>query len=272
MSEDRMSLNDAELDRTLLDLGRHFPYPPTPSVARVVESRLEGAARPSRSPRLRLPRLRSLGLGALAVLLLAGTVLAASPSARAAVSEWLGIPGVRVMTGGESPPSVHPGGRWDLGRRVTLGGAQARVSFHILLPDLSGFSRPDEVYLDTFPPGGRVSLIYRARSGLPQTHEAGVGLLLTEFQATAGQVFFGKTGTIVGWRSIPQGIRVGAGRGYWIKGDHLTFIYRTVNGRQVWSRVRLAGNTLLWEHDGLTLRLESALPEPAALHLAASMR
>jgi hypothetical protein len=35
---------------------------------------------------------------------------------------------------------------------------------------------------------------------------------------------------------------------------------------------RLAGNTLLWEHSGLTLRIESALDRDGALRIATSMR
>jgi hypothetical protein len=92
-------------------------------------------------------------------------------------------------------------------------------------------------------------------------------LLLTEFGATGGQVYFGK---VVGWRSIPEGIQIGSGHGYWIKGTHLTYVYRSIAGRRVWSSVRLAGPTLLWERDGLIFRLESALSEPEALRLADS--
>ena len=36
--------------------------------------------------------------------------------------------------------------------------------------------------------------------------------------------------------------------------------------------LRLAGNTLLWEHNGVTLRLEAAFAKDAALRIAATMR
>jgi hypothetical protein len=157
----------------------------------------------------------------------------------------------------------------DLGQRVTLATAEHRVSFHLFLPTLPGLGRPDEVYLDTSPPGGRISLLYRSRPSLPPTRETGVGLLLTEFRATDDQVWLGKN---VGWRSLPEGIAVGADHGYWIKGAHLIYTYRTDEGRVVWNNVRLAGSTLLWNHAGLTLRLESALSERAAIRIAMSMR
>jgi hypothetical protein len=269
VSDSRARFLDAELERALVELGRHFPFPPTPDVAHALESRLESSVRPSSLPIHRLPRLRNVVLGALTILLLvAGTTLAASPAARAAVAEWFGIPGIRITTGGAVLPPGSMGRKLELGRRVTLADAQALVTFHVLLPALPGLGHPDEVYLDTFPPGGRVSLLYRARPGRPQTQQTKVGVLLTEFQATADQVFFGKT---TGWRSMPQGIRVGADRGYWIKADHLIFIYRTLKGRQVWSNVRLAGKTLLWEHGEITLRLESAVSERVALRIATSM-
>jgi hypothetical protein len=209
-----------------------------------------------------------LGTLAMALLVVGGTI-AVSPAARAAVAQWLGIPGVRITTGMTTLPPGRLGRALQLGRRVTLAGARTQVVFHVLLPTLAGLGQPDEVYLDSARPGGSLSLVYRARTGLPATRDTDVGLLLTEFQATEGQVFFGKT---VGWRSIPEGIQLGTGRGYWIKGDHLISVYRTIDGRQVWSNVRLAGDTLLWERGGLTLRLESALSERAVLRIATSMR
>lgn len=269
MNDDTANFTDSELEQSLIDLGRHFSYPPTPDVARTVESRLQMETRSPLLPPQRFASLRKRGLGVLAMFLVAGIVLSASPMARAAIAEWLGIPGTRIIIGRTALPPVYLRGNVPLGRRVTLDVARTTVSFHIFLPTVSGFSQPDEAFLDTFPPGGRLSLVYKARPGLPQTWESGVGVLLTEFPATAGEVFMGKS---VGWRSIPKGIRVGVNRGYWIKGDHLTFIYRTIGDRKVWSSSRPAGNTLLWERAGLILRLESALPERAALRIATSMR
>jgi hypothetical protein len=150
---------------------------------------------------------------------------------------------------------------------VSLAIAQQRVSFHVVLPARPPFHHPDGVYLDTSLLDGRVSLLYRAHAGLPPTRSTGVGLLLTEFRDTDGRLVLGK---MVGWKSAPQRIMVGGDHGYWIKGAHLTY----TSGPQplVWTTVRLAGNTLLWDHDGLTLRLESALSEREALRLARSLR
>lgn len=269
MSERRVTVDDAELERSLVGLGRNLQYPPTPPIAVMVRSHLETETRPFRIAFPRLLRTRAFGLGALAVVLFAATVLAASPAARAAVSEWLGIPGVRIMVGGTEPRRGQESRDVGLGQLVTLADARSRVSFHILIPTIPGLRRPNKMYLATYPPGGRVSLVYKVGPGLPPTRRADVGLLLTEFRARDDQVFFGK---MVGWKALPQGMRVAADHGYWIAGDHLTFMYRTVTGHQVVTNVRPAGSTLLWQHDGLTLRLESALPKRAAMRIATSMR
>ena len=46
------------------------------------------------------------------------------------------------------------------------------------------------------------------------------------------------------------------------------FLYLDANGNPQPDTARLAANTLLWERDGVTYRLESALDRDAALALA----
>ena len=59
-------------------------------------------------------------------------------------------------------------------------------------------------------------------------------------------------------------VAVNGGPGLWVPGGHLVF--------EVGRQPRLAGNTLLWEQGGLTLRLEGRLTKARALEIAASVR
>ena len=278
-SRSDVSQSDADLERALADLGRRLDYPPSPDLSGVVRDRL--AAGPLRSPgrgAFSVTR-RSLAWAALALVLLAGGVLLLSPEARSAVAERLGLPGVTITHIPDIPPvpvtsepsSTGPAGDGlGLGTPVrTLAEAQSQVTYPVLVPMLSDLGDPDAVYLAPRPPGGHVALVYRARPGLPTTNEAGVGLLFTQFRGTLEPTFFGK--------GLPPGTRLEqvtlAGRpAYWIEGEPHFFIYRDRSGRQSDERFRLAANVLLWQQDGLTLRIEGAFSKEQALRIAASVR
>jgi hypothetical protein len=67
-------------------------------------------------------------------------------------------------------------------------------------------------------------------------------------------------------------VAVGDGRGFWIEGDAHVFVYRDAAGEIRSDEYRLAGNVLLWEREGLTFRLESALGKEQALRIADGVR
>jgi hypothetical protein len=94
-----------------------------------------------------------------------------------------------------------------------------------------------------------------------------VGLLLTEFPGSSPVADkFVEPGTRV------DVVTVNGMQGYWITGKPHLFGYVDDKGVSRMETVRLAGNVLLWERDGLVLRLELALPEAATLRIAASVR
>jgi hypothetical protein len=66
-------------------------------------------------------------------------------------------------------------------------------------------------------------------------------------------------------------VTVGGGRGFWVEGAHAV-AYLDRNGNVIADDLRLAGNVLLWERGGLTLRIESVLGERDALALAGTIR
>jgi hypothetical protein len=118
---------------------------------------------------------------------------------------------------------------------------------------------PDAIYAGDGLPR-RVSLVYLARPGLPNG-KAGVGALLDEISGGDGLVFVEK---LVAGRVPITRVNVNGARGYFIGGAHALQLPDEL-------RPRLAGNTLVWERDAVTYRLETALGLRRALALARSV-
>jgi len=59
--------------------------------------------------------------------------------------------------------------------------------------------------------------------------------------------------------------------GYWITGGFRLLLYKDAHGAVGQDMIRTAGNTLLWERDGVVYRLETTLPRDDALRIAASL-
>ncbi len=293
MTERRRQPTDAELERALRHLAGALDFPPAPPLAARVRGRLRERPQQRRVRPYWRPRPAAGWLAGAAVLfvaLLAGLVLLLSPSTRSAVAGRLGLRGVHISvvptlpplpahtaTPSNSPaPSTSPAPTatptttaeaLQLGEPATLAAAQAAAGFHVLVPDALG--APDAVYFDSGVPGGAVTLLYGPRADLPQSATPGVGLLLTEFRGNIEPAFFGKG---VGPGTTLTPVTVGGAAGWWLEGaPHIVF-YRAPDGQVRQDRIRLAGNTLLWEHGALTLRLEAQLAQDEALRIAESAR
>jgi len=271
---EQSQMTDPELERELTELGSHLAYPATPQLARAVRTRL--VARPARRPfwETLQPMQRRLAFAAAVLIVLVASVLLI-PDARTAVARFFGLQGI-VITSEPSPlpsplPTLPPGPlgeRLSLGQRVTLADAQGRVRFHILVPTLPDLGDPDEVYFAQPPASGAVALVYQAKAGLRPAAQTGVGLLVTEFRGDIDPGSFGK--------SLGPGTRLGEVRvrgvtGYWIEGQPHFFFYRD-GGEFRNETLRLAANTLIWEQDGVTVRIESVLTKDEVLRIAESMR
>lgn len=266
---------DAEMERALVDLGTRLDYPAAPRLAEHVRARLRVPADGSRqlagtmlepvlpAGPLRL-LVRRLAVALLALAVLAGTVLAVSPQTRTVVAKWLYLRGVTIFYT-PKPPTPHPvGRRLGLGRPMTLAEARRRVPYHILLPAALGVL--DEVYVGLPPANDHVTLVFRARRGLPRAPTTGVGLLLAELRGTP---FMGKGLSLQTQTTL---VTVNGSDGYWFSGKPHIFGYMDQNGMLRTEQARLAGNVLLWEQQGLTMRLEAAIPLQQALRIAASLR
>jgi hypothetical protein len=273
-------LRQRELERALTDLGAHLEHPPTPPIAEAVVARITAPdASRARAPRsqgwLPRPGWRRVAVAALALVVLAVVVVAATPGAREAVARRLGLPGVAIHLGGPAPttptspaPTVPggPGANLDLGRRVTLDQARTGVSFKLLVPSAPGFQRPDAVYVSEGVPGGRVDMLWRPRAGLPASPFTNAGLLLTEFRADPMVEKIAKGASNV------TAVEVSGTTGYWFAGAPHSFIYTDSGGNVREETARLAGNTLLWTNGDLTLRLEGQISRRDAIRIAESVR
>jgi hypothetical protein len=265
------TMSDAELEGALVDLGMRLAHPPTPDLAASVRRRLAQQPAP-RGPFWVAfgPLQRRLALALVALLVLAGAVLALSPEVRTAVADRLGLRGVRISQIREvpSPLPTATSSRLNLGQRITLEQVRAQVTYQILVPAALGAA--DEVYLLGVPAGGQVGLVYYPRPDLPEAQGSGMSVLLTQFQ---GDIH--SNGPI--GKGLPPGTRmedvqVNGDHGYWVDGDPHVFFFLDSQGRVQGETTRLAGNVLLWEHGALTLRLESALQRDTVLAIARSVQ
>ena len=241
-----------ELELQLRALRDDMAWPPTPDLAAAVQARV--ALEPRR--RARRPRLQGRLVPALVALLIAvlafGAVLAASPSVRATLRDWLGIGSVKI-TRVQTLPKVSPGRELLLGRRATV--AQANAHLGSPIATVRALGAPAAIYVGDGPPP-RVSLVYAARPGLPPG-VARVGALLDEIQGDA-TAFIEKF--VAGGVPITP-VRINGERGYYIGGPHAVSLPDEL-------RPRIAGNTVVWLHDAVTYRLETKLGRAAAVRLA----
>jgi hypothetical protein len=254
------------LEPALVDLGRHLSYPATPNLAPAVRNRLSegGGVRPL--PVRRSPTRRVVALVAALVLLVLAGALAISPSLRAAVLEFLGIPGVRIELDEETTaPTVSAPSDAAFGRSVSLAQAEMEVGFDVLQPRQLG--DPDDVYLAGAGERASVTLVYEPRPGLPEAEETGVGLLLTEFRASTDLELIKK---LAGEGVTVESVVVRGELGYWIEGPHPVLLVGP-DGQVIEDSARISGNTLVWTRDGLTLRLEGSFTKAEALGIARSV-
>jgi hypothetical protein len=257
-------LTDMELERALRELGARYPYPPTPNLAVAVRRRI--VARPA-GPTRRLALWRDprrLALAAAVVLVLAGAAALVNPATRDAIAHFFHVRGVIVSR--VSPlPSLSPVTPLNLGRRTTMADAQSTVSFTIGVPTVLGAA--DAVYVDNEVPGGEVALAYTPRPGFPLVKQTGLGVLITEFRGDLIPGFLSKE---VGPSTTLEETSVKGDPGWWIAGEpHLVFV--KVGGTDQQVSLRMAANTLIWEHAGVTYRIESSLSKADAFRIAASL-
>lgn len=257
-----------DLEEGLRDVGARLAYPPAADLRSAVLSRIgQGDERRGlldlfRSPLSLAPALATL------VLLLAAT-LAFQPVASQA-AEALGLRGIglfRVPAVAERTPGppgpVLPS---DAFRVVSLEEASRATGFTVRAP--SALGRPDAIFVRAGD-GAAMAFLFYGDSGIPVFGSDPRHVLITEVLGSVEIALLGKTvppGTTV------EELEVNGGRGVWIEGEPHEFFYRAPNGDILTDTVRLAGNVLLWEQDGMLMRIEAQVDRSEALRLARSMR
>jgi hypothetical protein len=286
------ALSDDQLAAMLVELGQSIEYPPTPPdladrvVAHLATAPGPSGAAPFGDLRRRFdwlfgdrayerPRLRrAVVLALVALLVLAGLAAAVA----------FGLPGIRLVfvsptptpvtaspsaaspTTSPSPPALGPS--LAPGHPVTLEDARAAAGFGVGVPTDPSLGAPDAVYLDGTGETARVTLLYGARPGMPQAPGSPASALLTQFRGAVNPDAFTK---IIQPGTTVETVTVEGARGYWIAGQPHQIFYKS-GGDTFLEEIRLAGNVLIWEHDGLTFRLETTADRATALRIAASMR
>jgi hypothetical protein len=225
-----------DLERDLVALGGFVDLPAERDLVPAVHARL----RPQRVQR-HVPWRRAAGIAALVLVVgLAATM--AVPDARTAVLRFLGIKGATVIRVDELPPAAPSAP--EFGESVGMAEAERVVGFRALLID---GERPDDVRIDRFSPYFIV-LLYG---------DPGVQLRLTEMVGGAIEKYAGADQPV-------ERVEVNGEPGIWVEGRHVV--------SEPFGLPRVSGNVVLWEQDGLTLRLEGRFTKEQALELARSVR
>jgi hypothetical protein len=251
------------LERALEDLGRYIDWPPARPLAATVRARIE-ATPARRSPwAVMLGALRRPAFVPVAAVVAACAVLIVSPGARDAVADFLGFEEVRITP--ESPTGRVVGGELGLGERVSSSESQSLAGFEVLVPEVLG--PPDELYFDEHVADGQVALVYRARPSLPGTSHRRVGAVITQFSASFDRPVYQKS---VQYDTTITEVRVNGNRGYYVDQPH-QLIYVEPGGESGVHLSRLSAASLIWEQDGVLVRLESELSLQESLQIAESM-
>lgn len=292
---------DREFERELEEIGAGIEYPPTPDLARAVRNQLdeeEDGQTASRGFWSRLPNLRWTAAAAAFLLIIA--VPSLSPGLRDTIDGWLtaeqsassgdeaargaGQPAEKNPSrsslaesgedmpesgGGEAAPSASTESRGSrplgeglgLGERITLREARSGPA-ELLLPGTPDLGDPDEVYALEPPNENGVALVYRARPDLPPLRDTKIGLVLTERPGGIEAAYLAD-GTLD--QPGIEKVNVRDKRGYWVpSGRRLSTAVDRTDG--------LRGSVLLWEQEGLALRMETSLPKEEAVRIAGSVR
>jgi hypothetical protein len=251
----------SDLERQLTQLGREIDWPAPPDLFPEIRDQL-APRRVRRGPRR---FRRSFAIAVAAMLILAGGVFAAVPSVRDSVLDFFGLRGATVERHDQLPPV--PGSRLpDVGERTTLARARELLGFTPIVPRAAG--APDRVFADGTVPGGRLSLEYRPRRGLPEARSTRLGLLVDEFRGDLNPDYVGK---MAGQATRIEPFELDGEHAIWVAGTPHFFFYRAPGNAFQERELRLAQNVLLLERGRLLVRLEGAFGKERAIKLARSL-
>ena len=260
----------APLDSELSELARWLEVPPEPDVTAAVRARLQVPGTTGRQQQRWTWRVAAV---LVAVVTLAAAVVAASPRVRAALLDVLRIGAVQLHPGPaptlspQSPASQPP---WPPPLQAglestTLAAARRSATFRVLVP-AGTLADPDEVVVERGPHPAYVALRYRPGPGRPPTGPSGMAVQVDEIAGDSSR-FFQKYLDGAAARLVD----VDGAPGVWVEGPHELWV-EDRTGAIRYEPPRLAARTLVWQRDGVTLRLEGDLTLQAALAIATGMQ
>jgi hypothetical protein len=241
------------LDRELRALGAAMVWPETPDLAAAVKASV-GMVPP---PRSRLSRRRPAVAVALAVLVAVAAALAV-PQARTAILRAIGIGSVRIELVDGLPPLAPRSDLSLLGPTVTLAEARERFPGRLLVPDPDTLGRPDEIRVLDAP--AQVSYVW--------LESTGVRLLAS---VISGRFVGSSFVKLVGPETTLDELTVDGRRALWITGEAHGFGLEGAAGAG-FEELRLAGNALLVDDDGTTIRVEGDLALDQAIRVVRALR
>jgi hypothetical protein len=237
---------DPALEAALSDLAAAIRFPSTPPLASGIAAQLVARPRAGWWPRFGSLQ-RSLVLAVVGLLAVGGIA--------GAIGIGIGAIQIRFADGTPLPTPIASVANRGFGTQTTLAQAQAAVPFAIRLPADAELGQPDAVFLADVPKGGTVTLVWGE-------------LVVTQFSADIGPDTFEKM--ITGGTRV-EPVSVNGQAGWWVEGGSHAFFYRDVDGNFVDTSLRLVTSALIWEEEGLVLRVEGAPSLEAALRVAASL-
>ncbi|NJD27794.1 MAG: hypothetical protein FIA92_05800 [Chloroflexi bacterium] len=257
-------LGDADLELALRDLGRSLETrPPRVDLARAARLRLEAPAARSRwiASLGRRPVRRAVLIALAALLVLAGLAAALG----------FGLPGLRIIFVGEtaSPPVGSPFETLDLGRLVPLESLDAEARFDVLVPEGVGLDGPIAAVQDLRPGVRQASLVYPPTPRHPAGNVPSVGILITQLPGSIDEELVVK---FIQRVTTFERVTVDGQPGYWIAGGLHAIGYLDADGEVVVDSIRLTGNVLAWNANGVTYRIEGARDLETARSIAAALR
>jgi len=259
MTDRLRRLDDDGLGRALTTAGRELDWPASPDLAARVSATLWDQQRqPSLArPRLSMPRRRRR-----VVLLVAGLLLLAAAAVAAKVVIDLGALSIDRIPGRPTAlPSIVATGP-TFGHPATLAEAAQEAGFPPQVPAALG--DPDAVWVDAAGDGSRIVLGWIADEHLPPIDGLPWGAVLSglhgEMEQVAKSVFMeGNTF---------ENAKVDGHDAIWVTGPHELDL---VMDDGTYARYQVTGNVLVWESDGIVLRLETSLDLAAAVEVAESI-
>jgi hypothetical protein len=228
-----------ELELELRALADELAVPPTPDIAPAVMRRIR---------RRHATRRALLAIAAAAAAL---GIAFAVPPARSALLRFFHLEGVTVERVDTLPPGPARALGRSLGTSMPLPAAEARLGFRFALPR---GARPTHARVI-----GVLGTVLLETRGRP--------LLLSEFR---GRVF-DLMKKVAGPATLVEPVTVDGAPAIWVEGA-THFLYLGRGGGIADLPVAIHGNVLLWQHDGLTLRLQGRVTKDEALQVAASVR